>query len=291
MATSTKEKPKKAVAKKEDSDIDELAALAAASKAYEDEDRSKTGSSNSFISLAQGNTGIVKPDNKAFVKGAKLYDFVIPKLKLVLGQTIDATVLGIFSLYAESEKKARESDMAKTVSFWLPEDAEQIPLEQGSNFNHILPNGNLLQPVYWAFLYLHKHPEIDDALLAFRSIGNKVCRELKKEIAANSAICTELRFTIGKQSIASKNYSEPSYYPKFEISGRNFKYEDGKLIAVKGGLKKDELAEVLRRGRELQESYSTMRMVSKKNLSALLGPTPRKALAGPASDDDERVTF
>jgi hypothetical protein len=293
MATVTKERPTRSAAKKTDG-LDDLSALAGATKAYEDEERAKTGSSNSFISLAQGNTGVLKPDSSAYIKGAKMYDYVIAKHNLRLGPVLDVTVLGAFKLYTECEKKTKESDLAKTVSFWMPDDAVQVPLLPGSNFDRQLPNGNTLQVTHWLFVYLHKHPEIDDALIAFKSVGNKVYNDLMKTIKANSSLCTELRFSVSKQSIKSKNYEEAYYYPKFEISGRNYKYEDGKVQTVKDGLDKDTLANVLRRSNELYESYKNMQMVSKKNLAAIVGPAARKALGAPSYEvveDDESVTF
>jgi hypothetical protein len=293
MATATKEKPKKAAAKKEDV-LDRLSAMAASSKAYEDELRAQEGgSSNSFITLAQGNTGVLKPDNAAYIKGAQMYDYVISKNKLRLGETLDLTVLGMFKLYTEQAKKQKATDLPKTVAFWLPEDAEQIPLEPGSNFTRQLPNGNTLAPTHWVFVYLHDHPEIDDALLPFQSIGNKVYKDLQKEIAAQSVVSTELRLAVSKQPIESTDH-EAWYYPKFEVSGRNYKFEDGKVSLVKGGLSASELAEVLRRSQELHEEYAAKRMVSKKNLAAIVGPAVRPALpaAGYVEEEDEGgVTF
>jgi hypothetical protein len=293
MATATKERPKKAAIKKEDV-LERLSAMAASSKAHEDELRAQEGgSSNSFIAMAQGNTGVLKPDNAAYIKGAQMYDYVISKSKLRLGATLDLTVLGMFKLYTEQAKKQKQGDLPKTVAFWLPEDAEQIPLAEGSNFVRQLPNGNTLLPTHWVFVYLHKHPEIEDALLPFQSIGNRVYKELQKEIADQSSVCTELRFTVSKQPIESEDH-EAWYYPKFESSGRNFKFEDGKVSLLKGGLSADELAEVLRRSQALHEEYAAKRMVSKKNLAAIVGPAARPALpaAGYAEEeDDEGVTF
>jgi hypothetical protein len=291
MATATKEKPRKAAVGKE-SELDKLSAMAASTKTHEDELRAQEGSSNSFIAMAQGNTGILKPDNGAYVKGAKLYDYVVAKSKLRLGPTLDVTVLGMFKLYTERAKKQRQSDLPKTVAFWLPEDAVNIPLSPNSNFERVLPNGNTLLLTHWVFVYLHDHPEIDDGVIALQSIGNKVYKDLQKEVAAQSELCTELRFSVTKQPIDSKEH-EAWYYPKFEVSGRNYKYEDDKVVPLKGGLPKEELAEVLRRSKALHEEYAAKRMVSKKNLGAIVGPEQRRALAAPGEveEDEGDVTF
>jgi hypothetical protein len=292
MATATKEKPKKAAVGK-GSELDKLSVMAASSKAYEDELRAQEGSSNSFIAMAQGNTGILKPDNSAYVKGAKMYDYVIAKNKLRLGSTLDVTVLGMFKLYTERAKKQKPTDLPKTVAFWLPEDAVNVPLAPNNNFERLLPNGNTLMLTHWVFVYLHKHPEIDDGVIALQSIGNKVYKELQKEVAAQSELCTELRFSVTKQPIDSKEH-EAWYYPKFEVAGRNYRFEGGKIVLLKDGLPEDELAEVLRRSSALHEEYASRRMVSKKNLAAIAGPAPRPALpAGTYEEeaDEEGVTF
>jgi hypothetical protein len=289
MAVATRAKPKGAAAKAQA--LDELSSLAAAAKAHEDVERSKTTQSNSFITLVQGNTAVLKPDSESFVKGAKLYDYVITKSKTRLGQTLDATVLGMFKLYTETERKKNPSDLAKTVQFWMPEDAVQMPLLPGSNFDRQTREGNILSVTHWVFLYLHKHPEIEDAVLAFKSIGNKAHSDLAKLVAASSSLCTELRFMVTKQAIKSKNYSEAYYYPKFEIVGRNYKYEDGKVLKTADGLDADELEDVLRRSADLYKAYANMQMVSRKNIAALAAQAPAKALAAKASEDDGDVTF
>lgn len=287
MATAAKARPKKAG---ELDKLDQLSALAAKNKALEDEARAKSGSSNSFITLVQGTTGILKPDDKAYIKGAKQYDYVISKHKLNLGAELDVTVLGIFSLYKELEKRRNPSDQAKTVAFWMPDDAVQIPLAPGRNFERLLPNGNTLVSTHWAFVYLHEHPDIEDAVIAFASLGNRVYTELAKTVRNSSELCTELRFTVTKQPIQSKDHGV-YYYPKFDIAGRNYTYANGKVSAVKGGLGKDELAEVLRRSGEAQESYASMQMVARRDLAPYLGTAPRAALPDASDDDGEDITF
>jgi hypothetical protein len=201
----------------------------------------------------------------------------------------------MFKLYAETAKKEKENDMAPTVGFWMPDDAMQIPLQ--GIFDRPLPNGNVLKPVHWVYVYLHDNPDIEDGMLAFRSTGNSVYAALEKLIKSESSICTELRFTVTKQAIKNETYKTTNYYPKFEISGRNFKMdENGKVLPVKGGLKADEIKEILKRSNKVQKDYAEMKLVAKKNnIQALIGSGQgRPALAagkgGKAAypdDDDE----
>jgi hypothetical protein len=267
---------------------DELSALAAQNKELEDSERAKTGGQNSFITLVQGNSGILLPDDSAYIKGVKLHDYVISSKKLRLGATLDITILGMFKLYAETARKEKETDMAPTVGFWMPEDAMQVPVQ--GIFDRPLPNGNVLKPVHWVYVYLHDHPDITDGMITFRSTGNSVYAALEKLIKSESSICTELRFTVTKQSIKNETYKTTNYYPKFEISGRNFKMdEEGKIVPVKGGLRADEIKEILTRSNKVQKDYADMKLVAKKNnIAALLGvPQGRAALPAGKGDYDE----
>jgi hypothetical protein len=188
---------KAALAKKSGSSVeDELSVLTVQNKELEDSERAKTGGQSSFITLVQGNSGILLPDDNAYIKGVKLHDYVISSKKLRLGATLDVTILGLFKLYAET-------------------------------------------------------------------------------------------------------YKTTNYYPKFEISGRNFKLdEDGKVIPVKGGLKADEIKEILLRSNKVQKDYADMKLVSKKNNIATLIGAPQSRAALPAGkggyeevEDDEETDF
>jgi hypothetical protein len=288
-----------AAKKADDGDLDELSALAAVNKELEDEERAKTGGNSLFITLVQGNSSILVEGDPRYIKGVKMYDYVISQRKLRLGQELDATVIGFFKIYEEKAKKEKENEMAQTVRFWMPEQAEQVPLGEGEPFVRYLNNGNILMPNHWVFLYLHDHPEIEGGMLSFRSTGNKVYDQLCKMIKAETKICTELRFTIKKQGIRNESYKKTNFYPEFTIAGRNFDYVDGRVIPIKGGLGKDEIKLILERSKEIHEEYAANRLVSKmsrETLAALIGaPEVRKALPpaqGAGDDGDhEKVTF
>jgi hypothetical protein len=270
-------------------DLDELSALAKSAKELEDVERAKTGSQNSFITLVQGNSGILLPDDPRYIKGVKLHDYVIASKKLRIGPTLDITVLGMFKLYEERVKKDRDNEMATTVGFWMPDDAMQVPIGKGEIFARPLPNGNILMPVHWVYVYLHDFPDIDDGLIAFRSTGNRVYTALEKLIKAESSVCTELRFTAGKQPIKNDTYGTTNYYPDFILQKeRNFVYQDDRAVLVKGGLDKATLKELLVRSNRVKQDYADMKLVSRKNnLPALLGSGPARAAIGANGYEDE----
>jgi hypothetical protein len=296
-AVATRSKPKAAAgravtpAKSKGANLSELAAEV---QGLENVERAKSGSNLSWITLVQGNTGILKPADPMYIKGAKMLDYVIPSKKLRLGQALDATVLAMFKLYEQRAPK-RGDGISPTVGFWLPEDAEQIP--QSGIFERQLANGDLLYPTHWVFLYLHQFPEEENVLLSFRSVGNAIYKDLEKLLKAETTLWSEARLTITNQSRRNDEHKTTNYYPDFEIDGRNFSYADGKVSPVKGGLSAKEIETVLTRSKQLQEDYAKAALVSRRNnVAALIGGASQTALPGAAAsyeDDDEDgdVTF
>jgi hypothetical protein len=267
------------------SDIDDLSSLALAGKELEDEQRAQTGSQNSFITLVKANGQVLDKNNPAFMKGVKALDYVVASKKLKLGAKLDVTILGMFKVYAEVKPspvnaKGQKEEMDKTVAFWMPDQAMNFEVAPGSIFDRELPNGNLLQPAHWVFVYLHDFPEVDDGIISFRSKGNSIYAALQKLVKAESKVCTELRFEVSNQDMYNEKYKKTDHYPKFEITGRNYTLtEDGKVVLdKKSGLDKETLKEILSRAKEMQSAYKEMKMVAKRNIEALTGPVPRQAL-------------
>jgi hypothetical protein len=281
---------------------DELSSLALAGKELEDEQRAQTGSQNSFITLVKANGQVLDKNNPAFMKGVKPLDYVIASKKLKLGAKLDATILGMFKVYAEvkpspTNAKGQKEEMDKTVAFWMPDQAMQFEIAPGSIFDRELPNGNVLQPVHWVFVYLHDFPDVDDGIVAFRSKGNSIYAALQKLIKAESTVCTELRFEISNQDIYNEKYKKTDYYPRFEITGRNYTLTDGTVVLDKqSGLDRETLKEILSRARDTQSAYKDMKLVAKRNIASLTGPGPRRALpAGKGGyeedEEEEAVNF
>jgi hypothetical protein len=279
---------------------DELAALALAGKELEDEQRAQTGNQNSFITLVKSNGQVLDKNNPSFMKGVKPLDYVITNKKVNLGAKLDVTVLGMFKVYAEVKRSDAANDMPKTVGFWMPEQAMQFEIADGSIFDRALPNGNILQPVHWVFVYLHNNPDIDDAIIAFRSKGNSIYAALQKTVKAESSVVTELRFEVSNQDIYNEKYKKTDYYPKFEIVGRNYRLtEEGKILKDKStNIDAATLKEILIRAKQIQEDYKGLRMVAKRNVAALTGPAQdRPALpagenaAYEDDEDEEQVHF
>lgn len=261
--------------------------------------RNENGSSLSWITgPLGGDSEILEPTSSSHIKGAAKNGYVITNKKLNLGTSFNAIVIGMFKVFAEQTVPKSDKEMSKTVSYWLPEDAMEIPTGD-NNFDRPLANGNVLKPVHWVFLYLPDHPELEGVVMSFRSTGNKFYTELEKVVKASSKMCPELLFTVSSQPLKNETYNKTYYYPKFELQEqRNFTFSgEGDAVSiksVKGGLASDELKEVLTRYSDVYNSFVNQKtIVAKKvNLSRyLLNSTTVDAQVIDDEDDGEEIKF
>lgn len=274
-----------------------LGAMVAQAAQLEAGVRAQSGTSLTWITVVDPSSNVLVKEDKSYIPGAKMRDFVISSKKLILGEEFTATVLGMFKVYAEVQPSAVKGEMAKTVGYWHPDDAEMVPLQ--GYFDRPLGNGHVLQPVHWVFLYLHDHPEMEGVVLSFRSTGNKVYSQIEKLVKASSTIAPELRFKIGSQGIKAEAYNRTYYYPEFKLEGQlNFKYDFEKgIIPVDGGMSQAVLETVLTRYADLQKAFKAGLVVARKDgdtVSKLLPGAPAQA-ALPASEtagaESEEVRF
>lgn len=287
MAATKSKAPAKQVEAGVPAQAGDLNALIAQAAQAEAVIRAESGSNLQWIKILDPSANELVEGDAAYIKGAKARDFVIASSKTRLGQNIDATIVGMFKVFAEVKPAASKAEMPKTVGYWHPSDAMQVPLE--GNFDRPLANGNVLQPVHWVFLYLHDNPDIEGVVLSFRSTGNKYYNELEKLVKANSHIAPELRLTIGTQAVKNETYNKTYYYPKFELQEqRNCAYspEEG-LKSVKGGLDKETLAEVLRRYGEVYKAFTEYTLVTKRTNIAGMLPGAKAQTAAEIVDEDE----
>jgi hypothetical protein len=220
----------------------------------------------------------------------------------VLGKSTDVTVLGIFKLYSicgpDTVDKNNNRTPGKLKRYVMPEDAVQIRDKSQAmgypcdNFNTELPNGDVMRPIHWIYLYLHDAPDIDNAILSLRSGNNKVATAVSKTIQQSGAShSAELRFTLS--AVEESNDKSEWFSPCFELQEqRNFKIEDGDVRTVKGGFSKTEIEETLRRSNEQRKAYTTSALVGSYSVASVFGSEPKKALAQPASkyeDEDDDI--
>jgi len=256
---------------------------------YEQENRDVSGRQYNYLKIIgnSANDPITKEGKPEYIKGAKEGVWVIPSQKLLLGKAVTLSIKGMFKVYEDSipgqkkDPKSKQEPMRQVIAYWLPQDAEQIPLEGIFERPYRGKDGvdHILKPVHWMFVYLHEHPEIEDAVITFRSTGNRIYKEVQKLIAANATTATELRFTMTHQEIAAEGWDKDYLYPLFEIDGRNYDYEDEKISLCKGGMDEDELADFIEASFKVNEDYALAKIVTRKgNIAAMIAGYTAPAL-------------
>jgi len=283
----------KAVAKRgaqEVAEFDDLTNLAMETKVVEDKVRTQEGGNFTWLKVLQSGTDFVTKGTESYIKGANAGDWLIPvNGKNVVKETLRVSVLGMIKVYAEKKPALKESEMDQTVKFWHPEDAEQMPVADGNNFIRTLANGNYLQPMHWMFVYLHEFPEIKDAMIPFQSIGNSYYAKIKKLIASNAHLQSELVLDLTTEPQKNESFNKTYFYPIATLVGRNFTFEDGKVAPAKG-VNADKIRDILTLSKEINKAFQETKLVSKQapaQLNALAGhagaPIERRGLPGAGS--------
>ena len=234
--------------------------------------RASEGSSLTWITLIGAGSKVLVEKDASYIEGAVPNSFVITSKKILLGKKFKATVLGIFKVYAEMTVPQGQGDMAKTVGYWHPSDAEQVPLE--GNFKRPLPNGNNLEVQHWALLYLPDHPELEGVVLSFKGAGNQYAKKLSKLIKDNSTISPELMVEFSVEQVENKTYKKYFSYPVASVTGKNFEFDNGKVTFKE--MKEKEVEVVIDRWADVQEAYDKGGMVARKAALPKAMPEPKQ---------------
>lgn len=222
--------------------------------------RAEFGASLTWITLVGAKSKVLVKKDEAHIPGATVDSFVVASKKLLLGEKFKAVVLGVLKVYAEMTTPVVPGEIAKTVGYWHPNDAEQVPLE--GNFSRPLPNGNHLEVQHWAMLYLPDHPELEGVVLTFKGAGNQYARKLQKLLKEQSTISPELIVEFSAEQVENKKYNTYFSYPVAEVVGKAFDF-DGGIKAVKGGLSAEVVEEICTRYADLYDAYDKGAMLSK----------------------------
>jgi hypothetical protein len=286
--------------------VNDLDTLASEALGLEQKEREQFNVSNvTYVSIVGRMSQATMKSKSGYIPGASIGD-IVTSTKEVLGQEVTVTVLGIFKLYGEFEADTVDPKTKKKIQgalkrYVMPNDAMQIKgiaKEVGlecDNFNISLPNGHSLRPMHWVYLYLHDRPDITNAIFSLRSTGNKVAFELAKMIQQSGVShSVELRFTLTHRE--ESNEQGEWYAADFiQLSQRNCTVRDGKFDTIRGGLTRQELADVLKLSNEQRKAYNDGAMVSSIDVKSLFGTgNAYKALPagkdGYKDDDDEETT-
>ena len=225
---------------------EELAQLMAEGKKHQDAENSGDGVKADYILLAKTATKALNPkQTELYIAGLKIGDFFLQKEKKILGDKLKVVPLAFITLYQEKESR----DMnAKFFGVWNKMQAESFPLVDGSYFDRQLPNGHILQPVNWVCVEVLGHPEIENAVITYKSTGSRLWRKWKDDAKPRSQTSATLIYEISELEVSND---------KNEWTDIGFNYvgsllETDKAMAVK----------CLKKSNAIRESYENKTLVS-----------------------------
>lgn len=175
---------------------EELALLMEEGKKHQDAENSGDGVKADYILLAKSGTkALKKSQTELYIEGLKIGDFFLQKEKKVLGDKLKVVPLAFITLYQEKADDTKDGDF---FGVWNKEQAEKLPLVDGSYYNRLCPNGHILMPVNWVMVEVLGHPEIENAVIAYKRTGSRIWRKWKDDAKPRSATCATLIYEISE---------------------------------------------------------------------------------------------
>ena len=250
---------------------EELAQLMAEGKKHQDAENSGDGVKADYILLAKvGTKALKKSQADLYIEGLKIGDFFLQKEKKILGESLKVVPLAFITLYQEKESRDQN---AKFFGVWNKAQAEGYDLAEGSYFDRQLPNGHILQPVNWVCVEVLGHPELENAVIAYKSTGSRIWRKWKEDAKPRSQTSATLIYEIAEEEVSND---------KNEWTDIGFKYagsllETDKVMAVK----------CLKKSNAIREAYENRTFVSDHVVATVAPATKAVAQIEDASQTEE----
>ena len=233
------------------SNDEELLALLEEGKKHQATENASDGVKADYILLAKtGTKALKKSQTELYIEGLKIGDFFLQKDKKVLGDKLRVVPLTFITLF--QEKESRDKD-AKFFGVWNKEQAESFDLVEGSYYDRQLPNGHILTPVNWVMVEVLGHPELENAVIAYKSTGSRIWRQWKGDAKPRSQVCATLIYEISEIEVSND---------KNDWTDIGFKY-DGNLLEEDIVMAK----KCLRKSNALRDSYEKCTLVANHNMS------------------------
>lgn len=225
---------------------EELAALIADGKKLQETENAGDGVKADYILLAKPGTKAINPkQTELYIEGLKIGDFFLQKEKKVLGTKLRVVPLAFVTLYQE---KASADKDAQFFGIWNKEQAESYELVNGSYYDRQLPNGHILQPVNWVMVEVLGHPEIENAVIAYKSTGSRIWRKWKEDAKPRSQTSATLIYDISEMDVSNDKNAWTDI--GFTFSGNLL--EEDKKMAFK----------CLKKSNAIRESYQNHLLVA-----------------------------
>lgn len=247
---------------------DEIATLMAQNAQLQAKESEGDGVKADYILLAKtGSKALKKSQKDLFIEGLAIGDFYLQKEKVNLGDTLKVVPLAFITLYDEVEDKPQNAQFFGT---WNKEQAVTFPVADGSYFNRQLPNGHILKPKNWVMVEILDHPEIENAVIAYKSTGSRIWKKWKEDAKQRSQSSATLVYEI-KEEVCSNDNNEWTDIG-FEYSASLL--ETDKVMAVK----------CLKKSNNLRESYEKHVLIGNHDTQSLTAPKAPVAQIADSSD-------
>ena len=259
---------------------DEIATLMAQNAQLQAKESEGDGVKADYILLAKtGSKALKKSQKDLFIEGLAVGDFYLQKEKVNLGDTLKVVPLAFITLYDEVEDKPQN---AQFFGVWNKEQAVTYPVADGSYFNRQLPNGHILKPKNWVMVEVLDHPEIENAVIAYKSTGSRIWKKWKEDAKQRSQSSATLVYEIKEEVCSNENN---------EWTDIGFEYvasllETDKVMADK----------CLKKSNNLRESYEKHVLIGNHDTQSLTAPRAPVAQIADSSDvedsyDDAELGF
>lgn len=234
---------------------DELQALLKQNSALQAKEMAEGGIKADYLILAKTGTKALKRTQKdLYIEGLQVGDIFIQKDKKILGKEIEVVPLAFITLYQEKSSKGAD---AQFFGMWNKEQALQFPLVQGSYFDRLLPNGHILTTVNWVMVEVIGHPELENAVLTFKSTGSRIWKAWKDDAKNKSASSATLVYTIFEEAYNNDEYDWTDF--GFAYSHSLLEDESQTDIAIR----------CLKKSNALRESYEKATLVANHDVASL----------------------
>lgn len=253
---------------------EELALALKQSEKLQEKENEGDGVKADYLLLAKsGSKALKRSEKDLYIEGLAIGDIYIQKDKVNLGAELNVVPLAFITLYNEKADAGKDAQFFGT---WNKEQAVSFPLVDGNNFNRQLPNGHILVPVNWVMVNVIGHPEIENAVIAFKSTGSRIWRKWKEDAKNRSGSCATLVYRIFEESYNND---------KFDWTDFGFEYVES-LLEKEGDKAKAEALACLKKSNAIRESYDKRTLIGNHDTQAITAK-PVQAYIEDASETEE----
>lgn len=253
---------------------DELAMLMAESAKHQEKENASGGVKADYILLAKpASKALKKKEKDLYIEGLGIGEFYLQKDKVNLGSELKVVPLAFITLYDEQDSNG------SFKGTWNKEQAVNFPLADGSYYNRVLPNGDILVPKNWVMVEVIGHGEIENAVICYKKTGSRIWKSWKKDAAERSTSCATLIYKISEMDVENADNSWTDI--GFEYCG-NLLEEDKAMVI-----------HCLKKSNAIRDSYEKCTLVGNHDVSALTAKQTVAMIedAEESEADEEEIEF